>query len=104
MAVEYNEQPERALGLAGHPQAIERLLELWPSAHVWVTYAVHGGRRVTLVGIAPSQATTPMFFGRAYCSPPDQFSRRRGREIAFRRALVRLSRYATRKQTRGNPA
>jgi hypothetical protein len=91
----------RVLGHAGHPRAINRLVELWPQARVLVAHGYEAqiiplpspfrGRRATRVVIREDDAEDARWVGgEALCSPSDQFCRRRGIEIAFRRALRRL--------------
>jgi hypothetical protein len=104
MSGESYERVRRPLGYAVHPDAINRLLELWPDARVLVSHGYERqilpgptlpgfrGQRATRVVIRESDDENSRWIGgEALCSPEDQFSRRRGIEIAFRRALRGLS-------------
>lgn len=87
------------LGYIVHERALERLHELWPLAAVRIQHtdgARDGVRsKVTRVQIVPSQdrrdwstASVPMALGEARCRlDEDDWDRRRGIDLAFRRAL-----------------
>lgn len=87
----------KVLGKAVHPDALNRLFELWPEAVVKVRRDVNEvGNRRTTVFITPE-------FGRytesgsVSCDSGDQFTRAYGIREAFRRALVAArSRWVTR--------
>lgn len=106
MALATNHSPraraERVLGLAVHPKALDRLFELCPEASVRVRhlqlwdpmdhwYERANGKivpnitRVTEVQIDVPQEGVALAF--AECHPEDNYVRRRGIELAFRRAL-----------------
>lgn len=96
-----SEEHKRAalrLGNAVHPGALGRLYELWPRADVRVQHRtervlviarmdgnVYEERQTTLVAIRLAQRSPAI--GVAVCHPGDQWERRRGIELAFRRAL-----------------
>jgi hypothetical protein len=99
------DQVRKVLGRAVHPKAIDRLLELWPEAYVEVTHysARHDGvpLRCTRVHIwsGPSPTRTnserptgsERRTGTARCRLDcDVWDRRRGIDLAFRRALKKV--------------
>lgn len=94
------------LGAAVHPGAIRRLHELFPDARVTVRHEENlvelpfGARRMGNIYFASPEHTTRVYIdlagdqnptttivGRADCHPADNFDRRKGIKIAFRRAL-----------------
>lgn len=103
----------RALGRAVHPAALDRLHELFPDATVTVEHVIYrvplapdapvrmGGPRdrrqhATRVWIdlegdwQPNQGVSrpsSSIYADASCHPDDNFDRRKGIELAFRRAL-----------------
>jgi hypothetical protein len=92
------ERAQRVLGKAVHPGAIDRLYELWPEA---IVYVQHGENRApgdrmsgpaivtrwTRVTIVRSSAKLYEVVGEAFCHPNDRYDRKRGIELAFKRAL-----------------
>jgi hypothetical protein len=86
----------KVLGKAVHPNALKRLFELWPEAEVHVSHFHDATGDMTAVDIYshtwdqmtdardhfPKTAT-----GNAFCAPEDQFNKRYGIQLAFRRAL-----------------
>lgn len=87
------ERARRVLGHAVHAKALQRLFELWPEADVKVVYGRYDGRRTTTVEIKPWANATPwagFVRGEAQCDSSDQFNRRYGIDLAFRRALRKL--------------
>lgn len=95
-----------ALGDAVHPAALRRLFEMWPEARVHVQHAyVWRGKpftseriqvRQTLVRIEaqdfePNERTWKRVTRTAMCSPDDQYDRKYGIALAFRRALHEVS-------------
>jgi hypothetical protein len=93
------------VGKAVHDDALDRLFELWPSALVRVqhnsehipdltrmdgcTRDERRHRQITVVSIDdPDSGYT--VFGRAECAPGDQWDRKLGIAMAFRRALVKV--------------
>lgn len=87
------EKNRRILGKAVHPNALRRLHELWPNAVVRVLHGEEfpGQVRGTTVRIyeRPGVPGGPVY-GVAICHPNDQWDRRRGIELAFRRALAQV--------------
>lgn len=95
------ERAERVLGKAVHPQALDRLFEIWPEAIVTVKHDEvprgvgpdFGARlwlRRTVVDILQrkgAEKTTGHVARNAYCHSSDQFNRKTGINLAFRRAL-----------------
>lgn len=91
----------RALGSAVHSGAVKRLLELWPDASLEVRHfdSRYDGEplRVTEIDIWDcrpdmEQAGRRSVRGRAECMVAyDQWDRRRGIDLAFRRALRRVA-------------
>lgn len=103
MSEQARERNARVLGKAVHPDALARLHELFPEAHVsvqhesYVRELPHGemrmGRRCypnpereTHVLIELGDGYPPIM-GTAFCHPLDNFDRRKGIQLAFRRAL-----------------
>lgn len=90
------ELARRVLGTAVHTKALQRLFELWPEADVQVTYGRYDGRRTTTVIILHHPGAYAAFGnvvrGKAHCDPSDQFVRRVGIDLAFRRALRKIPR------------
>lgn len=89
------ERAHRVLGRAVHTKAIRRLFELWPQADVSVVYSRYDGRRTTVVEIKPYPEATDwagIARGEAHCDQADQFVRRVGIDLAFRRALRKVPR------------
>jgi len=92
-------------GCAVHPMAMARLHQLFPAARVTVRHETasvelpYGSHRMdasnyyaqpehkTLVYIDLDGNGKSIIFGKAICHPADNYDRRRGIEIAFRRAL-----------------
>jgi hypothetical protein len=89
------ERNRRVLGKAVHAGALMRLHELWPEAHVFLQHHGTGMRRRqnTRVVIRASADSPFGVEGWAFCAPGDQFDRRRGIELAFRRALAKVREY-----------
>lgn len=95
------ERIEKAVGKAVHPNAITRLLEIWPMAHVEVVHADdrHDGvnlkvTRVTLYGADPNgPVVAGLARGVARCRlDHDHWVKRRGITLAFNRALKEVPR------------
>lgn len=93
------ERAQRVLGKAVHPAAIDRLYELWPEAQVYVQHepnsgppAKAAGKRYTIVSIVRTSAGLVEVKGEAICAQDDQWNRKRGIELAFRRALDEVRR------------
>lgn len=101
------EYAERALGKAASSEQLDELFRLHPTAHpivvherVWIETAKGNVRRPsTTVAIIPDRPGWPdlprgdiLAQGQAICNVDsgDQFSKRRGVEIAFGRALTQL--------------
>jgi hypothetical protein len=93
------------VGRAVHNDALDRLFELWPGALVRVTHKTEHipdltrmdgctrdarwHRQITTVSIDdPVSGYT--VFGRAECAPGDQWDRKVGIAMAFRRALTKV--------------
>lgn len=104
---EAHEKAAMALGSAVHPAALDRLFELCPEAVVRVRHQSLGvlgatwyerangavvpyAFRTTVVQI--DLARGDVVYGRARCHPEDNYDRRKGIELAFRRALKRVPR------------
>jgi hypothetical protein len=100
LKVESVRRARRVLGKAVHPDAVSRLFELWPQARVFVKHTIMeltpeevfkgGTRRIaTMVWIVkyPDDPDSPRVMGIAIKHPNDHWDRRRGIELAFRRAL-----------------
>lgn len=100
----------KVLGKGAHPRAINRLVELWPEAHVIVSHRSRRydgeDRRDTTVWVfehkpSAAQAENPWLIvdpgmnrvvGRAECMLRfDHWNRRFGISLAFRRALRRVA-------------
>lgn len=93
----------KVLGKAPHPRAINRMVQIWPKAYVNVEHGTtrHDGTdyrytRVFIYEFDPktdddATPTPRLIQGLARCHPSDQFCRRKGIELAFRRALRNLS-------------
>jgi len=96
----------RVLGAAVHPGAIRRLHELFPDAFVKVRHETnkielpHGSRKMSNMYYAQPEHETYVYidldgdrrsggtiWAKAVCHPLDNFDRRKGIELAFRRAL-----------------
>jgi hypothetical protein len=89
------ERARRVLGHAVHTKALQRLFELWPEAEVSVVYGRYDGRRTTVVRIRHNPGATFVggeARGEAHCDQSDQFVRRVGIDLAFRRALRKVPR------------
>lgn len=87
---------EKVLGKGVHPAAVERLFELWPEAEVGVRHFAQRGDdgiplRTTRVEIWNKPMRSPGAYPvTAYAScrtDTDQWNRRFGIDLAFRRAL-----------------
>lgn len=97
----------RVLGKAVHPAALRRLHELFPDARVRVQHESHlrelpaGSQRMSrrcypnperetyvYIDVDGEQRPGGTLFALATCHPEDNFNRRKGIEIAFRRALT----------------
>lgn len=93
------------LGKGVHPKALHRLHEMYPNARVTVRQEITTERlpesdiirmdgprfrdhHWTQVFIDLANVGSACVDGAAYCHPGDNFNRRKGIEIAFRRALA----------------
>lgn len=91
------ERAERVLGKAVHPRALDRLFELWPEAEAQVRHGTfeHQSRRKHWTEVTlhkPQPVRADVVSRRAYVHSDDQRDRRKGIDIAFRRALREVSR------------
>lgn len=90
------------LGAAVHPMALARLHQLFPDARVKVrheTTEVPRHSRMSDYRVLPEHETrvyvdldgndnpSATIFGKAICHPADNYDRRKGIDVAFRRAL-----------------
>lgn len=96
----------RKLGKAVHPAALDRLFELYPEAVVGVQHRhepapgrlqtqkmdCHHECRQHITVVAIEYQKSYATFGHAFCHPDDNWDRRKGIEIAFRRALKEVPR------------
>ncbi len=84
------EKAERCLGKAVHPKALDRLFELAPEAEVGVHHHVStwDGRQITTVTIGLPVGHE--IHATAKVHPRDQFRRRYGIDLAFRRGLRKV--------------
>lgn len=106
MSEQAKERNARVLGKAVHPAALARLHELFPSARVNVEHEAtpvelpHGTQKMSRRFYQRPSHETRVFidldgdkrpggtiFGTATCHHEDNFDRRKGIELAFRRAL-----------------
>lgn len=88
----------RALGKAVHPEALNRLFELCPTAFVKVVHRHYlpGADRWTEVRIYPNPDGGVPVQASAIPHPNDQYNRRYGIDLAFRRALRKVKQEAFR--------
>jgi hypothetical protein len=83
-----HKRAEKVLGKAVHPDALNRLFELWPKAKVEVKhYGLRHRKRGTRVTITFGAKSVHGF---AECSLDDQYERKRGIQLAFQRALQKV--------------
>lgn len=94
----------KVLGAGVHPRAIGRLAELWPDAYLEVHHAPAGMvPRFTVVKVWATKQdhdedlAAPVSAA-ATCSRWDQFDRRAGIAIAFKRVLLKVKRVAAREE------
>jgi hypothetical protein len=92
------QRAELVLGNAVHPAALDRLFELWPTAHVVVRHSLQFNDgvpiKVTHIEVwdrPPGEAGPYPELGIAKCRlDVDSWERRRGIGLAFKRALLRV--------------
>lgn len=89
---------DRVLGNAVHPNALDRLFEIWPDAHVEVQHDPPNtrgrGTRITIYAFDPATASAGVppaqVKGAVTTWHRDQFVRKVGTRTAFQRALKKL--------------